>query len=70
MDPRTDRETCAENHETTCPQKLPNRVFAWEGLHFSRFPASSKSSENAFKMESEMRPKSRTCGPKAFEKLT
>ena len=69
MDPRTDRDKCAENDERPHPQKLQNRVFAWEGLHFSRFPAFSKSSENTFKMEAEMSPKSRKCGPKAFEKL-
>ena len=70
MDPRIDRETCAENHENPYPQKLQNRVFAWEGLHFSRFPSSSKTSKKCFKMEAELSPKSTTYGPKAFEKLT
>ena len=37
MDPRTDLETFAENREHMCPQKLPNRVFALEGLHFQGF---------------------------------
>ena len=70
MDPRTARIKVVENSENPYPQKLKNTVFAWEGLHFSRFPASSKSSENAFKMGVEMSQKSRKCGPKAFEKLT
>ena len=69
MDPRTDRIKCVKDSENPYPQKLQNRVFAWEGLHFSRFPASSTISKNCFNMEAEMSPKSRTCRPKAFEKL-
>ena len=70
MDPRTDRDKCVENSENPYPQKLPNRVFAWEGLHFSRFSASSTNSQKYFKMEAELSLKSRKCGPKTFEKLT
>ena len=66
MDPRTDRDKCVEN---PCPQKLPNSVFAWEGLEFLRFPASSKISENRFKLGAKMRLKSRKCCPKALEQI-
>ena len=39
-------KNAGENDETPCLWILKNSGFAWEGLHFSRFPLSSKSWEN------------------------
>ena len=39
-------ENTWKNDEKPCLWILKNSGFAWEGLHFSRFPVSSKSWEN------------------------
>ena len=39
-------KNAGKNDETPCLWILKNSGFAWEGLHFSRFPLSSKSWEN------------------------
>ena len=39
-------KNAGKNYETPCLWILKNSAFAWEGLHFSRFPLSSTSWEN------------------------
>ena len=47
-----------KNDEKPCLWILKNSGFAWQGLHFSRFPVSSKSWENYSRHCLKMTPKS------------
>ena len=47
-----------KNDEKPCLWILRSSGFAWEGLHFSRFPVSSKSLENYSRNGLKMSPKS------------
>ena len=47
-----------KNDEKPCLWILKNSGFAWQGLHFSRFPVSSKSWENYSRNCLKMTPKS------------
>ena len=57
-----------KNDEQRWPRNLKNSVFALEGLHFSRFQASSKSSENYTKMSPRISPKSWKMCSEGFRK--
>ena len=51
-------ENAWKNDENPCLWILKNSGFAWERLHFSRFPVSSKSWENYSRNGLKMSPES------------